>query len=180
MRINRIYREGMCFLRALPAACLAVFFMVVPTQAVVLGGPLLRDGLEIVPGMASEIELDRTVAHGPNAIFLVADIHAAKGEAHGFPEHAFIPYLSVSYALTKDDMPTFKRAGLLYPVAAKGGPHYAAVTELSGPGAYHLTYIISPPSAHGMWRRTDKTEGVPDWWKPITASWTFTYTQNTK
>jgi hypothetical protein len=170
----------MRLLWALPAAALAVFSCVVPSQAAVIGGPLLRDGLEIVPGMSSEIELDRIVAHGPNAVFLVADIHAAKGEAHGFPEHAFIPYLSVSYALTKDDMPTFKKAGLLYPIAAKGGPHYAAVVELSGPGTYHLTYIIAPPSAHGMWRQTDKTDGVPDWWKPITANWIFTYPMSGK
>jgi uncharacterized protein involved in high-affinity Fe2+ transport len=31
-----------------------------------------------------------------------------------------------------------------------------------------------------MLRRTDKTDGVADWWKPITASWTFIYPQNTK
>jgi len=73
-----------------------------------------------------------------------------------------------------------KKAGLLYPVAAKDGPHYAAPTVLAGPGIYHLTYIISPPSSHGMMRRTDKGGGVPDWWKPITASWTFNYPMNAK
>ena len=57
-------------------------------------------------------------------------------------------------------------------------PHYAAPTELAGAGTYHLTYIVSPPSAHGMLRQTDKAGGVPDWWKPINASWTFTYPQN--
>jgi uncharacterized protein involved in high-affinity Fe2+ transport len=170
----------MRLLRALSAACLAVFSTVVPGQAAVLGGPLLRDGLEIVPSALSGVELDRALTHGPDAIFLAAEIHATKGEAHGFSEHAFIPYLSVSYALSKEDTPTFKKAGLLYPVAAKSGPHYAAAVELAGPGTYHLTYIISPPSAHGMLRRTDKTDGVADWWKPITASWTFTYPQNTK
>jgi len=180
MRINRIYRRGMRLLWALSAAGLAVFSTVVPGQAVVLGGPLLRDGLEIVPSALNGVELDRTVNRGADALFLVADIHAAKDEPHGFPEHAFIPYLSVSYALTKDDAPTFKKAGLLYPIATKQGPHYAAAAELAGPGTYHLTYIISPPSAHGMLRRTDKADGVPDWWKPINASWTFSYSQNTK
>jgi uncharacterized protein involved in high-affinity Fe2+ transport len=140
---------------------------------------LLRDGLEIVPGMLTGVELDRSPNPvGSDAVFLVADIHAAKSDAHGFGEHAFIPYLSVSYLLTKDDAPTFKKSGLLYPVAAKSGPHYAAATELAGPGAYHLTYIVSPPSAHGMLRQTDKAGGVPDWWKPINANWTFTYPQN--
>lgn len=149
-----------------------------PVAAAVLGGPLLRDGLEIVPSMESGVEMDRTVTRGAEAVFLVADVHATRGETHGFAERAFIPYLSISYALTKDDAPTYKKAGLLYPVATKDGPHYAAAAELAGPGTYHLTYIISPPSSHGMLRRTDKAGGVPEWWKPLTANWTFTYPGN--
>jgi uncharacterized protein involved in high-affinity Fe2+ transport len=31
-----------------------------------------------------------------------------------------------------------------------------------------------------MLRQTDKLGGVPDWWKPITASWTFTYPSQSK
>ena len=166
---------------AFSVAFLAILTAVLPGRAAVIGGPLLRDGLEIVPSMQTGVTLDRSpnpVGRNPDAIFLVADVHAAKDDAHGFGEHAFIPYLSVSYALTKDDAPTFKKAGLFYPVAAKSGPHYAAPTELAGAGTYHLTYIVSPPSAHGMLRQTDKAGGVPDWWKPINASWTFTYPQN--
>ena len=143
-------------------------------QAAVIGGPLLRDGLEVVPSSLSGVELDRMpLAKGADSILLMADVRAAKDETHGFA--GFIPYLSVSYQLTKEDAPTFKRTGLLYPLAAKDGPHYAAPTEMLGPGVYHLTYIISPPSSHGMMRRTDKGGGVPDWWKPITASWVFSY-----
>ena len=70
---------------------------------------------------------------------------------------------------------TFKQQGLLYPVASKTGPHYAGAVQVTGAGTYHLTYIISAPSAHGMIRQTDKAGGVPDWWKPINASWTFSY-----
>jgi uncharacterized protein involved in high-affinity Fe2+ transport len=159
----------------------ALLVAVSPAEAAVIGGPLLRDGLEIVPSMQSGVELDRSpnpVGRSPDAVFLVADVHAAKSDAHGFGEHAFIPYLSVSYLLTKDDAPTFKKSGLLYPVAARSGPHYAAATELAGPGSDHLTFIVSPPSAHGMLRQNDKAGGVPDWWKPINASWTFAYPQN--
>jgi uncharacterized protein involved in high-affinity Fe2+ transport len=161
----------------------ALSIAVSPAGAAVIGAPLLRDGLEIAPSLHSGVELDRSpnaIGRGPDAVFLVADVRAAKDDVHGFGENAFIPYLSVSYALTKDGAPTFKKAGLLYPIAAKSGPHYAAATEFAGPGTYHLTYIVSPPSAHGMLRQTDKTGGVPDWWKPINASWTFTYPQNMK
>jgi uncharacterized protein involved in high-affinity Fe2+ transport len=143
-------------------------------QAAVIGGPLLRDGLEVVPSTLSGVELDRMPpAKGADSILLMADVRTAKDEAHGFS--GFVPYLSVSYLLTKEDAPTFKRTGLLYPLAAKDGPHYAAPTDLAGPGVYHLTYIISPPNSHGMMRRIDKGGGVPDWWKPITASWIFNY-----
>jgi uncharacterized protein involved in high-affinity Fe2+ transport len=162
------------------AAFVAVSLTSVPGQAAVIGGPLLRDGVEIVPSIVKGMDIDRAMVRSAQSVFLVADIRAAKDEPHGFAEHAFIPYLSVSYTLTKDDAPTFKKAGLLYPVAAKSGPHYAAAAELAGQGTYHLTYIVSPPSAHGMLRRTDKAAGVPEWWKPITANWTFNYPDNTQ
>ena len=168
-------------MRSLWAFC-AVLWAVVPARAAVIGGPLLRDGLEIVPSAQTGVELDRPAAlsRAADPILLVADVHAGKDEVHGFAEHAFIPYLSISYALTKEDAPTFKQAGLLFPIADKSGPHYAASAEMAGPGTYHLTCIISPPSAHGMMRRTDKAGGVPDWWKPSTASWIFNYPTSAK
>jgi periplasmic iron binding protein len=166
------------------ALLLAVFPALIPwgVEAAVIGGPLLRDGIEIVPSTQTGVELDRPVAmsRAADSVFLIADVHAGKDEAHGFAEHAFIPYLAISYVLTKDDTPAFKKVGLLYPVTDKGGPHYAASAEMAGPGTYHLTYIISPPSAHGMLRRTDKAGGVPDWFKPITGNWVFTYSASAK
>jgi uncharacterized protein involved in high-affinity Fe2+ transport len=149
-----------------------------PGFAAVIGEPLQREGLEIITRGETGALFDHTpsgMARGPDALFLVADVHAGRDEPHGFAEHSFIPYLSISYVLTKDGAPTFKQAGLLYPIAGKAGPHYATSAQLSGAGTYHLTYIISPPSTHGMIRRTDKAGGVSDWWKPINASWTFTY-----
>jgi uncharacterized protein involved in high-affinity Fe2+ transport len=143
-------------------------------QAVVIGGPLLRDGLEIVPSYQPDVTVDRIPAVA-GGIHLEADVHATRDEPHGFPPGAWIPYLTINYALTRDDAPTFKKSGLLYPMASKAGPHYGANAELSGPGTYHLTYIVSPPTSRGMLRHTDKASGVPDWWKPITASWTFNY-----
>jgi len=51
---------------------------------------------------------------------------------------------------------------------------------MAGPGTYHLTYIISPPTSHGFIRHIDKASGVPDWWKPITVSWTFPFPSKNK
>ncbi len=151
--------------------------------AAAIGEPVQREGLEISARGEAPAALDHApvgMVQGSGALFLVADVRAGKDEPHGFAEHSFIPYLSISYALTKDGAPTFKQAGLFYPVAGKAGPHYAAGAQLAGPGTYHLTYIISPPSTHGMIRQTDKAAGVPDWWKPISADWTFTYPLNPK
>ncbi|HKX64989.1 MAG TPA: iron transporter [Rhizomicrobium sp.] len=149
-----------------------------PAWAAAIGGPMLRDGIEIVPAILSGVEVDRLTVRGADSIWLAADVQAAKDGRYGFT--GFIPYLSISFVLTKDDVPTFKRAGLLFPLAAKDGPHYAAAADMAGPGVYRLTYIVSPPSAHGMLRRTDKTDGVPEWFKPITASWDFKYPMSAK
>jgi uncharacterized protein involved in high-affinity Fe2+ transport len=147
-------------------------------HAAIIGGPLMRDGLEMVPSTQAGVTLDHTpstMSKDANPVFLQLDVHATRDEAHGFAEGAFMPYLSISYVLTKDDMPTFKRAGLLYPVASGSGPHYAAGADMAGAGTYHVTFIVSPPSSRGVMRRTDKNDGVADWWKPITANWTFQF-----
>lgn len=138
-----------------------------------IGGPLLRDGLEIIPRYEEGVTLDRLAAP-PGSVHLVADVHATAGETHGFKEGAWIPYLTIAWSLTRDDNPTFKKSGLLYPMASKDGPHYGGSAVMAGPGPYRLTYIVSPPSSHGMLRQTGK-DGVAEWWKPITASWDFNY-----
>jgi uncharacterized protein involved in high-affinity Fe2+ transport len=152
-------------------------------QEFYIGEPVVKEGMQIVPNYLTGVEMDRMPAGmsmAKDSVHLEADVHANKDEAHGFPEDAWIPYLSISYAMTKDGAPTFKKAGLLYPMTAKDGPHYANSAEMAGPGTYHLTYIISPPISHGFLRHVDKASGVPDWWKPITASWTFSYPSKTK
>jgi periplasmic iron binding protein len=42
-----------------------------------------------------------------------------------------------------------------------------------GEGDYRLTYHFDPPSSAGFIRHVDKATGVPDWWKPFSASWNF-------
>jgi uncharacterized protein involved in high-affinity Fe2+ transport len=153
----------------LPAAAFAGSAVSAP-----VGAASARDGVEIVPGIETGVQFDRApTSLAPDTVFLTADVHATKDEPHGFT--GFVPYLSISFALTKDGEPTFKKSGLLYPTAGKSGPRYIGAAAMAGQGTYHLTYIVSPPSAHGMYRQTGKENGVPDWWKPISASWTFTY-----
>lgn len=165
---------------AAAAALLAVPAMA--AQEFYVGEPVVQDSMQIVPNYLTGIETDRHPAGmqmGRDNIHLEADVHATKDETHGFPEDAWIPYLTIRFTLTKDGA-TFRRTGYLWPMTAKDGPHYANNVNMAGAGTYHLTYVILPPSSHGFIRHIDAASGVPAWWKPITASWTFTYPSKTK
>ena len=59
-----------------------------------VGEPITKDGLQIVPNYLTGVEMSpmpKGAAMGPDAIHLEVDVHAAKDEAHGFAEDAWIP-----------------------------------------------------------------------------------------
>lgn len=174
---------------ALPRLPLVLTFLAlvsVPAGAVqefYVGEPVVKDGMQIVPNYLTGVEMDRMpqgAGMGKDSVHLEADVHATKDEKHGFAEDAWIPYLDIHYELTKDGDRTYKKTGILFPMIAKDGPHYANNADMAGPGTYHLTYTIWPPTSHGFMRHVDKASGVPEWWKPITANWTFTYPSKDK
>jgi uncharacterized protein involved in high-affinity Fe2+ transport len=147
-----------------------------------IGEPVEQNDLQIVPNYLVGIEMDRMppgMEMGVDTIHLEADVHATKNEKHGFPEDAWIPYLTIRYTLTKEGS-TFKKAGTLAAMTAGDGPHYANNVKMGGPGKYHLTYEILPPSSNGFILHVDKATGVPDWWKPMTLHWTFDYPSRQK
>lgn len=166
-------------------AASALLALSAPSQAAqefYIGEPVVQSGMQIVPNYLTGIEMDRHplgMSMSPDAVHLEADVHATKDETHGFLEDAWIPYLTIHYTLTKLGT-KFKATGRLFPMTAGDGPHYANNVALAGPGSYKLTYVIDPPSSNGFIRHIDKASGVPDWWKPITASWTFDYPSKTK
>jgi hypothetical protein len=152
-------------------------------QEFYIGEPVVKENLQIVPNYLIGIEMDRHppgMKMGKDSVHLEADVHATTTETHGFAEDAWIPDLTITYTLTKDGAPKYRQAGRLYAMTAKDGPHYANNVDMAGPGTYRLTYVISAPSANGFIRHVDAASGVPPWWKPITASWTFTYPSKTK
>ena len=63
------------------------------------------------------------------------------------------------------------------PMIAGDGMHYANGVKMPGPGKYHLTYTLSAPA---IYRHADKETGVPEWWKPFSADWDFTYPSKAK
>jgi periplasmic iron binding protein len=152
-------------------------------QAFAIGEPVITDGMQIMPGYLTGVELDRNppgMGLNADSVLLEADVHATAAERHGFPKDAWIPYLDIHFELTKDGDRTYKKTGILFPMAARSGPQYANGADMAGPGVYHLTYIISPPTSHGFIRHMDKASGVAAWWKPITVSWTFSYPSKTE
>jgi uncharacterized protein involved in high-affinity Fe2+ transport len=143
-----------------------------------VGDPIDQDNLEIVPNYLTGIEMDHmpkgAAEMGPDTIHLEADVHATNGETHGFPDKAWIPYLTIHYKLTKQGA-KFSKSGTLAAMTADDGPHYANNVKMDGPGTYDLTYEILPPSSNGFIRHVDRETGVPEWWKPVMLHWTFTY-----
>lgn len=104
-------------------------------------------------------------------IHLEAGLHAVKNNPNGFLEGSWIPYVKVDYVLKKHNS-DWTLSGTLIPMAASGGPHYGDNVKLSGPGNYHLTYTIHPPTIP---YHADKETGVQGWWKPFTSEWNFPF-----
>jgi hypothetical protein len=150
-----------------------------------VGGPVKEQDMEIVANYLIGVEMapmpmagGETAMHhdGGDMIHLEADIHATADNPYGYADGAWVPYLTVSYALKKDGS-DWIAAGKLVPMTAKDGPHYANNVMMNGPGQYHVSYQIEPPAPEAFGRHIDKQTGVPDWWKPITVSFTFKYPQ---
>jgi uncharacterized protein involved in high-affinity Fe2+ transport len=161
------------------AAALAAF-AVTPALAgeQPIGEPVERNGMEIAGVYLQAVQMEPMHAHhGGTDIHLEADIKAIKGNNNGFGEGEWVPYLGVTYELTKVGS-SFKKTGTLVPMVASDGPHYGDNVKMDGPGKYHVTYRISP-AAHGFLRHTDKETGVGKWWAPFDVAWDFTYVGGT-
>ncbi len=108
-------------------------------------------------------------------VHLEADVKAAKGNPNGFAEGDWIPYLDISFELTKAGDPNVIK-GPFMQMVANDGPHYGDNVKLMGPGKYKLTLKISPPGAHAHFgRHVDKETGVGAWFTPLTLDYEFTY-----
>ncbi len=147
-----------------------------------IGEPVVREGIQLVPNYLEGIEMDRHppgMSMDPKAIHVEIDVHATKDEKHGFAEDAWIPYLTITTTVEKTGT-KYKETKKLSPMTAGDGPHYANNFKMDGPGQYKITYVIEPPPRLGFIRHVDRETGVPDWWQPLTASWTFDYPSKPK
>lgn len=145
-----------------------------------IGKPQKQAGMEIAAVYLQPVAMEpagmmKDVAESD--IHLEADIHAQSDNKNGFADGAWIPYLGVTYEITKVGG-TQKISGELMPMVASDGPHYGDNVKLAGPGKYMLRLSIAPPSASAhahFGRHTDKETGVGPWFKAITVQYEFTY-----
>jgi periplasmic iron binding protein len=150
-----------------------------PAREYFVGGPVTRNDMEIVANYLIGVEMAPMtpgMVHGPDVIHLEADVHATADNVYGYPDGAWIGYLTIAYELEKQGSP-WKVSGTLKPMTAKDGPHYADNVKMDGSGIYRVTYRFSPPEANGFYRHVDKETGVPEWWQPFSETFTFSYPQ---
>jgi periplasmic iron binding protein len=145
-----------------------------------IGTPQEKNGMEIGAVYLQPIEMDPPGMMRPAAesdVHLESDIHAAKDNPNGFAKDDWIPYLAVSYELTKlDDNQTQK--GAFMAMVANDGPHYGDNVKMMGPGKYKLILTIAPPDANPhahFGRHIDKETGVAPWFKPFAVEFEFVY-----
>jgi uncharacterized protein involved in high-affinity Fe2+ transport len=110
----------------------------------------------------------------PADVHLEADIHAVKNNKNGFGPGDWVPYLGITYRITKEGSPWIA-SGSFMPMVASDGPHYGANVKLNGAGKYKLVYHIEPPPYNGFYRHTDKETGVAEWWAPFDAEFEFSF-----
>lgn len=141
-----------------------------------IGEPFEINGMEVAAVYLQAVKMEPMMP-GMDAdkdVHIEADIHALKGNANGFGEGEWVPYLGITYELKKVGG-TWTTAGHFHPMVAADGPHYGANVKLDGPGKYHVIYHISPPAYQGFYRHFDKETGVGQWWQPFSVEWGFTY-----
>ena len=119
-----------------------------------IGAPQTKSGMEIAAVYLQPVEMDPPGVMRPAAesdVHLESDIKAAKDNKNGFAQGDWIPYLAVSYELTKLDDNQTQKGGFM-PMVANDGPHSGDNVKMMGPGKYKLTLTIAPPdqNAHAV------------------------------
>ena len=147
-----------------------------------IGRPQQRYGMEITAVYLQPVlmEPDGMMRKPEDSdVHLEADIKALANNPNGFPDGAWIPYLTIKYEITKQGSGE-KINGDFMPMVANDGPHYGDNVKLMGPGKYKVKYTILPPNTNPnpqshFGRHTDRLTGVRPWFKPFEVEYEFTY-----
>jgi len=151
---------------------------------ITIGDPVLKNGMKIValyvrPAVKQD-DYWGGLNPGNGVVHLEADIHAIKGNIHGFSEGDWMPYVTVNFRMTNLDTGK-EEEGMLWQMVAVDGPHYGKNIKLI-PGKYRVILTIHPPSTAGFARHIDKSTGVAPWWEAFELEFKFNFpsTKNTK
>ena len=172
---------GSSFIRTSVAVAAALAAMSASAAEYPIGKHQIQGGMEIGAVYLQPITMDpegMMRKASDSDVHLEADIHAVKNNPSGFAEGDWMPYLQVTYKLTKQGDAKWKSEGDLMGMVASDGPHYGDNVKLMGPGKYKLRLSVEPPgaSAHAHFgRHTDKETGVGPWFKPFAVEYEFTY-----
>jgi uncharacterized protein involved in high-affinity Fe2+ transport len=101
-----------------------------------VGGPVHEHDMEIVANYLVGIEMapmTPDMAMGADVVHLEADVHATADNIYGYPDGAWVGYLKIAYTIEKTGA-GWKAGGVLHPMQAKDGPHYADNVKMNGPG----------------------------------------------
>ncbi len=143
-----------------------------------IGEPQEVNGLEIAAVYLQPVVMEPAMGLPAQQadVHLEADIQALEDNPNGLVVGGWVPYLNIEFELQKegDDTPI---KGEFHPMVASDGPHYGSNVKLKGPGKYHLTYLIKPPTTHGMsfMRHIDRETGVAEWFAPFKVEYDFVY-----
>jgi len=143
-----------------------------------IGEPQSCGGMEIAAVYLQPIEMEpegmMRLAADSDA-HIEADISATEDNENGFQEGSWVPYLNVSYELTKEGSSEVMK-GHFHPMVANDGPHYGENVKMDGPGNYHLKFIITPPGKDSMFgRHVDEETGVGPWFEQCVTEYDFTF-----
>lgn len=144
-----------------------------------IGGPVQANDMEIASSYLIGVKMapmSPDMPTGPDVVHLETDVHATADNSYGFPDGAWIPYLTITYHLVKQGT-DWHSDGHMLAMTAKDGPHYANDVKMDGAGTYTVTLTYSSPETNGFRHHVDAETGVPDWWKPFTETFTFKYPQ---
>ncbi len=142
-----------------------------------IGQPVEINGMTVASAYIQAVEMDpMDDICGPAEadIHLTAQIHALPGNGDGLAAGQWVPGLLVTYDLTRRGS-DFHSQGILPPMIAQGGPHYGHNMKLDGPGRYHLTLQVAPPSGNGFLRMISAKENGQGWWQSFRQDWDFVF-----
>src|ERR1700754_4598118 len=129
MRISSFVRGGAATLAAVAAFSAAA-------AEYPIGKQQIQGGMEIGAVYLQPITMEpegMMRKASDSDVHLEADIHAVKNNPTGFAEGDWMPYLQVSYELTKNGS-SWSQKGDLMAMVANDGPHYGENGKLGGPG----------------------------------------------